>query len=89
MYLKCLLLMAASRREANQHQQTPSAPIHFHAEFICKAFELLVLVDGSKSDSTAPLLIRSHQTTSKNQKPKMKPATIQHKTPSCKYSLYS
>jgi hypothetical protein len=54
MYLKCLLLLAASRRAANQHQEIPSSPIHFQAEFICTAFEL-VLVDGSKADSSAPL----------------------------------
>jgi hypothetical protein len=65
MYLKCLLL-AASRRAANQHQETLSAPVHIHAEFICTAFELLVLADGSKADSTAPLIIWSHQTTIKN-----------------------
>ena len=64
-YLKCLLL-AASRRAANQHQESPSAPIHFHAELICTAVELLVLVYGSNADSTAPLTIRSHHTTSEN-----------------------
>lgn len=68
MYLKCLLL-AASRRATNQHQETPSAPIHFQAAFICTAFELLVLDGGSTGNSTAPFIIRSHQT-SKNCKPK-------------------
>lgn len=59
MYLKCLLL-AASRRAANQHQETPSATIYFQAEFICTAFELLVLDGGSTGNSTAPFIIRSH-----------------------------
>ena len=40
--------------------------VKFHAEFICTTFELLVLFDGSKADSTAPLIIRSHQTKIKN-----------------------